>query len=104
MEKLTRAVTEFLQLQINCGVDAVQIFDSLGGALSDGSFWPASGMWMQQVVEALGAGGAGGALPGGAHGAARPPSAAPPPPQGPGIVFSKELPGNWAGFVATWAR
>src|SRR5262249_7418833 len=32
-EKLTRAVTEFLQLQIDAGVDAVQIFDSLGGVL-----------------------------------------------------------------------
>ena len=29
MEKLTDAVTEFLQMQIDAGVDAIQIFDSL---------------------------------------------------------------------------
>ncbi len=29
--KLTAAVIEFLQMQIACGVDAVQIFDSVGG-------------------------------------------------------------------------
>src|SRR5262249_36577965 len=34
IEKLTVAVTEFLQLQIDAGVDAIQIFDSLGGVLA----------------------------------------------------------------------
>ena len=38
LEKLTQAVTAFLQLQIDAGADAVQIFDSLGGVLSDGDF------------------------------------------------------------------
>src|SRR5207249_598298 len=38
LEKITRAVTDFLQMQIAAGVDAVQIFDSLGGVLSDGNF------------------------------------------------------------------
>ena len=38
MGKLTRAVTDFLQLQIDAGVDAVQIFDSLGGVLSADAF------------------------------------------------------------------
>src|SRR6267378_5248341 len=36
LDKLSRAVADFLQLQIDAGADAVQIFDSLGGALSDG--------------------------------------------------------------------
>ena len=36
MEKLTDAVTDFLQLQIDAGVDAIQIFDSLGGTLATG--------------------------------------------------------------------
>src|SRR5439155_20948946 len=31
LEKLTQAVTDFLQLQIAAGVDAIQIFDSLAG-------------------------------------------------------------------------
>jgi uroporphyrinogen decarboxylase len=79
MEKLTQAVSAFLQLQIDSGVDAVQIFDSLGGALSDGSFWPASGIWMRQVVAALKG-------------------------QVPVIVFSKGVHGNWPDLVATGAQ
>jgi uroporphyrinogen decarboxylase len=79
MEKLTEAVTSFLQLQINCGVDAVQIFDSLGGALSDGSFWPGSGVWMKQIAKSLRG-------------------------QVPVIVFSKGVHGNWADLVATGAQ
>src|SRR5262249_38875071 len=35
MEILTGAITNFLQLQIDAGADAVQIFDSLRGLLSD---------------------------------------------------------------------
>ena len=42
MEKLTQAVAAFLQLQIDAGADAVQIFDSLGGVLAEGSFAAAS--------------------------------------------------------------
>ena len=38
LEKLTKAVAGFLQLQIDAGAEAVQIFDSLGGVLSDGEF------------------------------------------------------------------
>ncbi len=34
MEKLTAAVTAFLQMQIAAGAEAVQIFDSLGGMLA----------------------------------------------------------------------
>ena len=79
MEKLTKAVISFLQLQINCGVDALQIFDSLGGALSDGSFWTGSGIWMKQIVEALRG-------------------------QVPVIVFSKGVHGNWGDLVATGAQ
>ena len=54
MEKLTRAVAEFLKLQIDCGVDAVQIFDSNGGILADNVFEAASGRWMREIIEALG--------------------------------------------------
>lgn len=53
LEKLALAVSRFLQLQIDAGVDAVQIFDSLGGVLSDGSYGPASATWMRQIVESL---------------------------------------------------
>ncbi len=52
-EKLTQAVTDFLRLQIEAGVDAVQIFDSLGGLLSAQTFERASGCWMEQIIEGL---------------------------------------------------
>src|SRR6266481_1568543 len=70
MEKLTRAITKFLILQIDAGVDAVQIFDSLGGVLSDGNFWAGSGQWIKEIVNRL-------------EGRA------------PVIVFSKGTHGNW---------
>ena len=53
MEKLTLAVTEVLQLQINAGVDAVQIFDSSGGLLADNAFDIASGQWIRQIITML---------------------------------------------------
>ncbi len=53
MEKVSDAVTRFLKLQIEAGVDALQIFDSLGGLLSEGDFVPASGVWMKQIVKEL---------------------------------------------------
>jgi uroporphyrinogen decarboxylase len=52
--KLTAAVTDFLQMQIACGVDAVQIFDSAGGDLPASDFEAASGRWMQEIVSKLG--------------------------------------------------
>jgi uroporphyrinogen decarboxylase len=79
MEKLTRGVAAFLQLQIDAGADAVQIFDSLGGILADGSFEPASATWIKQIVSSLKG-------------------------QAPVIVFSKDVHGNWAELVATGAQ
>jgi uroporphyrinogen decarboxylase len=52
-EKLTAAVTEFLQMQIACGADAVQIFDSVGGDLPASDFEAASGRWMERIVSKL---------------------------------------------------
>ncbi len=79
LEKLTQAVSGFLQLQIDAGADALQIFDSLGGALSDGDFAPASGRWMKQII---------GSLKG----------------QTPVIVFSRGTHGNWDDLVDTGAQ
>lgn len=79
MDKLTRAVAGFLQMQIDAGADAVQIFDSLGGGLSDGSFGPASGRWIREIV---------GALKG----------------RVPVIVFAKGVQGNWPELAATGAQ
>jgi uroporphyrinogen decarboxylase len=52
-EKLTAAVTVYLQMQITAGVDTLQIFDSHGGHLSAGEFQEASGRWMREVITNL---------------------------------------------------
>jgi uroporphyrinogen decarboxylase len=72
-------VAEFLQLQIDAGVDAVQIFDSLGGLLSDGNFGAASAVWIKRIVDSL---------------------------EGrvPVIVFAKGAHGNWQDLVETGAH
>lgn len=54
MQKLTVAVIDFLQMQIDAGVDAIQIFDSLGGLLAEDLFEAASGSWMRKIISALG--------------------------------------------------
>jgi uroporphyrinogen decarboxylase len=79
LDKLARAVAAFLQLQIDAGADAVQIFDSLGGVLSEGSFEGASGRWIKQII---------GLLKG----------------QVPVIVFAKGVHGNWDDLVGTGAQ
>jgi len=53
-EKLSTAVIQFLRMQVMAGVDAVQIFDSLGGILPSSDFKPASGVWIRQIIDALG--------------------------------------------------
>lgn len=79
MEKLTLAVTEALQLQIDAGADAVQIFDSSGGILADNAFDPASGRWIRRIVSALKG-------------------------QVPVILFSKGTNGCWDSLVNTGAN
>jgi uroporphyrinogen decarboxylase len=79
LEKLTQAVTAFLQLQIDAGAEAVQVFDSLGGVLSDGEFGEMSARWIKQIV---------GSLKG----------------RVPVIVFSRGTHGNWAELAATGAQ
>ena len=79
LEKLTRAVTDFLQLQIDAGADAIQIFDSLGGVLTGSSFEAASAQWMKQII---------GSLKG----------------QTPVIVFSKGTHGSWSELATLGAQ
>lgn len=79
MEKLTLAVTELLQMQIDAGVDAIQIFDSLGGLLSEGAFENASARWMRDITTALRG-------------------------QVPVIVFAKGAHGNWKSLTRTGAN
>jgi uroporphyrinogen decarboxylase len=53
MEKLTVGVTDYLKMQAESGVDAVQIFDSLGGLLSSKEYEEISGRWIRRVIESL---------------------------------------------------
>jgi uroporphyrinogen decarboxylase len=53
LHKLSAAVADFLNFQIESGADAVQIFDTLGGDLPTADFEAASGKWMRQIVKAL---------------------------------------------------
>ena len=77
-EKLTGAVTIFLQMQIDAGVDAVQIFDSHGGFAPAEHFDALSGCWIRRIIANL---------------AGRVPV----------IVFSKGANSNWNELVATGA-
>ena len=79
LQKITRAVAGFLQLQIDAGADAVQIFDSLGGVLPPSNFVAASGRWMKQIVASLKG-------------------------KAPVVVFSKGTHGNWQDLVDTGAN
>ena len=79
MEKLTVAVTAYLQMQIAAGVDAFQIFDSHGGQLPTVDFQEASGRWMQAIIANLRA-------------------------QIPVTVFSPGTHGNWNDLIATGAN
>jgi len=78
-EKLTAAVTLYLQMQIATGVDALQIFDSHGGHLAATEFQEASGRWTNQIIANLGG-------------------------KVPVINFSLGTHGNWPDLIATGAN
>jgi len=79
MEKLTAAVTAYLQMQITAGADALQIFDSHGGHLPADSFQEASSCWMKEIIVSLRA-------------------------KVPVTVFSLGTHGNWNDLAATGAN
>ena len=97
-EKLTAAITAYLQMQISAGVDALQIFDSHGGQLAPTDFQEASGRWMRDIIAAIGT----------PSTASAPPSTIEPyagqvPGAPPVIVFSLGTHGNWDDLLATGA-
>ena len=53
LDVLTKAITEYLNAQIDAGVQAVMLFDSWGGALSHASYREFSLDYMQQIVNGL---------------------------------------------------
>ena len=53
LDKLARSVTDYLNAQIRAGAQAVQIFDTWGGALSSEAYKAFSLRYMQQIVAGL---------------------------------------------------
>jgi uroporphyrinogen decarboxylase len=56
LEKLTVGLIDYFKLQIESGVDAIQIFDSWGGLVAGPDYEPASLQWIRRIVAALPAG------------------------------------------------
>jgi uroporphyrinogen decarboxylase len=54
LAKLTAAVVDHLNLQIDAGADAVQIFDSLGHLLAAEDYAPASARWIREIIQQIG--------------------------------------------------
>lgn len=79
MERITAAVIRLLLLQIEAGVDAVQIFDSWGSACPGPYYERMSLSWIRKVIAAL-------------------------PPHFPVIVFAKNMSHHADALVATGAR
>ncbi len=53
LDKLATSVVQYLNAQIEAGAQAVQIFDSWGGALSDQAYVDFSLQYMQKIVDGL---------------------------------------------------
>ncbi|HBW46920.1 TPA: uroporphyrinogen decarboxylase [bacterium] len=79
LSKISAALVRFLNLQISAGVDAVQIFDSLGGILPPHCFDEMSGRWMRRVIHSL-------------------------KKKVPVIVFSRGIHDNWNSLINTEAN
>ncbi len=54
--KLTGALIAYFKMQIAAGADALQIFDSWGGAVAGADYEAASLRWIRQIIAALPAG------------------------------------------------
>ncbi len=79
LEKITEATIVYLKAQIAAGADVIQIFDSQGGTLAPNMFWKISGLWMQQIIDAIGG-------------------------EVPVIVFARNVHHNWKEVVQTGAN
>jgi len=56
METLSASLIAYFRMQIKAGVDAIQIFDSWGGAVAGADYEEASLKWIRRIVAALPAG------------------------------------------------
>ncbi|NQT62474.1 MAG: uroporphyrinogen decarboxylase [Candidatus Marinimicrobia bacterium] len=53
LELNTQAIIQYLHMQVNAGVDAVQVFDSWAGILSKETYWQVSGQYIARIVAAI---------------------------------------------------
>ncbi len=53
MEKITQAVIEYVEMQLEAGAEAIQIFDSWGGICSGHTYEAASLKWIRRIVQAV---------------------------------------------------
>ena len=51
--KITSSTIDYLEMQIEAGIDVIQIFDSWGGALSKDTFWEGSAQYIKEIVKAV---------------------------------------------------
>lgn len=54
LEKITNAIIAYFEMQIEAGVDVIQIFDSWAGILTPDTYWQASGQYMQRIIQKIG--------------------------------------------------
>ena len=79
LEKITEATITYVKAQIAAGADVIQLFDSQGGTLAPDMFWKISGLWMQQIIDAIDG-------------------------EVPTIVFARNVHHNWKKVVQTGAN
>ena len=53
LEKLTSALIAYFHMQIGAGADAIQIFDSWGGAVAGPDYQDASLRWIREIIAAM---------------------------------------------------
>lgn len=53
MEKLVAALKDYLSMQAEAGVDAIQIFDSWAAACPPEDYWEMSLRWIQEIIEGI---------------------------------------------------
>jgi uroporphyrinogen decarboxylase len=54
LDKITTAVVDYVEMQIEAGADAIQLFDSWGGICSGTSYEACSLQWIRRIVAAVG--------------------------------------------------
>ncbi|HEY5078781.1 MAG TPA: uroporphyrinogen decarboxylase [Opitutaceae bacterium] len=53
LEKLTASLIAYFRMQIDAGADAIQIFDSWGGAVAGPDYQDASLRWIREIIAAM---------------------------------------------------